>query len=159
MTPAFARAAWLVSVLPIVAGCAGGGPMPAALDTRTENCRWCRMAVSDARLAAQLVAPGEEPSFFDDIGCLASFIKQRAPLPGGTAAFVADHRTKAWIPAARALYTRVPRLETPMGSHLVAHADASSRDADPDARGGSPVTTDEVFGPGVLPHRREAERP
>ena len=33
--------------------------------------RSCRMAVSAAGVAAQVVAPGEEPRFFDDIGCLA----------------------------------------------------------------------------------------
>jgi copper chaperone NosL len=31
----------------------------------------------------------------------------------------------------------MPGLATPTGSHLVAHADAASRDADPEARGGT----------------------
>jgi copper chaperone NosL len=33
-----------------------------------------------------------------------------------------------------------------MGSHLLAHADAASRDADRDAAGGTPLTAAEVFG-------------
>jgi copper chaperone NosL len=60
---------------------------------------------------------------------------------------VADHRTRAWVPAAAAVFTRVPALQTPMGSHLVAHADAASRDADPDAAGGAAVSAAELFGP------------
>jgi copper chaperone NosL len=103
------------------------------------------MAVSSAVFASQLVAPGELPRFFDDLGCLADFLKA-GKAPAGAVAFVADHRTKAWVRADRAVYTRVPGLETPMGSHVVAHADAASRDQDADARGGTPVSAAELFG-------------
>jgi copper chaperone NosL len=128
----------------------GGEPQPSPLDTRNEQCASCRMAVSTAVFASQLVAPGELPRFFDDLGCLADFLKaDRAP--AGAVAFVADHRTRAWVRADRAVYTRVPGLETPMGSHVIAHADAASRDADPDARTGSPVTLADLFGPGGPP--------
>ena len=120
-------------------------PRPAELDTRNDACALCRMAVSDARFAAQLAAPGELPRFFDDIGCLATWLGQQQA-PGGSIAFVADHRTRVWIRADRAVFTRVPGLETPMGSHLIAHADAASRDQDPSARGGAAVAPSEVFG-------------
>ena len=103
------------------------------------------MAVSNARFAAQIVAPGEEPIFFDDIGCLRDYLQQRGARRRA-AAFVADHRTSAWVPAAAAVFTQVPALETPMGSHLIAHATPASRDADPDARGGPPVDASAFFG-------------
>jgi copper chaperone NosL len=96
------------------------------------------------------VAPGELPLFFDDLGCLAAFLKS-GRAPSAAAAFVADHRTKAWLPADRVVYTRVPGLATPMGSHLVAHADAASRDQDPAARGGTPVSAAEILGPAAPP--------
>jgi copper chaperone NosL len=38
-----------------------------------------------------------------------------------------------------------------MSSGIVAHADAASRDADPDAAGGSPVTVRDLFGPNGVP--------
>jgi copper chaperone NosL len=140
----------IVAASVLAAGCGTGAPRPAPLDTRNEQCAHCRMAVSDARFAAQLVAPGELPRFFDDIGCLADFLKgSRAP--AGSAAFVADHRTKAWLPAERAVYTRVPGLQTPMGSHVIAHADAASRDADPDAATGAPVAVGDLLGAGGPP--------
>lgn len=131
----------------------GGPPEPAALDTRNEQCASCRMAVSDARLSSQVVAPGELPRFFDDLGCLADFLKA-GKAPADAVAFVADHRTRAWIRADHAVYTRVPGLETPMGSHVIAHTDAASRDGDADARTGSPVTPSELFGPGGPPAGR-----
>lgn len=140
--------AWLFVAL---AACAQGPPPPAPLDTANEACRHCRMMVSDVHYAAQIVAPAEEPLFFDDIGCLRDFLAQRPSLRKGAIAYVADHRTGAWVPAARAVYTKVETLATPMGSHLIAHADAASREADPAARGGAPLTPRDVFGPAGPP--------
>jgi copper chaperone NosL len=143
MKPALLLAAFLALA------CAAGPPGPAALDTHNEACAWCRMAISDPRSAAQIVAPAEEPKFFDDIGCLGRYLAANRP-PKGAVAYLADHRTRAWLRADAATYTRVA-LETPMGSHLVAHVDAASRDADPDAKGGEPRTAADVFGPGGPP--------
>jgi copper chaperone NosL len=114
------------------------------------------MSVSDPRLAAQLAAASEEPKFFDDIGCLRDYLVHAGDRPDGRTAYVADHRTKEWVPATHALFTKSPTTETPMGSHLIAHADLASRDADPDARGGKPVTAAEIFGPGGPPSFRPA---
>jgi copper chaperone NosL len=140
----------LLALTALSAACVTGTPAPAALDTRNDACSWCRMAISETRFAGQLVAPSEEPRFFDDIGCLGHYVGA-SKLPAGTVAYVADHRTKAWLRAGAALYTSVPSLATPMASHLMAHADAASRDADPDATGGTPRTPADVFGPGGPP--------
>lgn len=149
------RRALLLAGLGLLLGCTSGPPGPAALDTKNEQCAFCRMAVSDPRFAAQLVAPGEEAKFFDDVGCLADYLAQNKPLAKGAVGFVADHQTKAWVRAEQALYTKVPALETPMASHIIAHAGAASRDADPAARGGSPLTLQEVYGPLGPPRQTE----
>lgn len=140
-----------IAVIGLALACAQGPPPPAELDTRNEACAHCRMTVSDARFAAQVVAPGELPRFFDDIGCLADWLMQQRALPADAVAYVADHRTRAWVRADLATYTRVPGLETPMGSHVIAHADAASRDLDPDAGEGAPVARAELFGAAGLP--------
>jgi copper chaperone NosL len=145
------RRALAVLVLGALAACSRGPAAPAGLDTKNESCGWCRMAVSDARFAAQLVSPSEEPRFFDDIGCLATFLKSGGAPAKGQIAYVADHRTKAWVRASAAVYTKKPGLETPMGSGLIAHADAASRGADLDAAGGSPASVRDVFGPNGVP--------
>lgn len=131
----------------LAAACTAGPPRPAALDTKNDACSWCRMAISDVRTAGQLVAPSEEPRFFDDIGCLGEYLAEAKGLPEGGVAYVADHRTRAWVRARAAVYTRVPSFETPMGSHLMAHVDAASRDADPAATGGTARAFADVFGP------------
>ena len=109
------------------------------------------MAVSDGRTAAELVVPGGKPVFFDDIVCLRTWLVRSPAVPPGAVAFVADHRTGSWVRAKQAIYAEVPSLRTPMMSHLVAHADAASRDADPSARDGKPMTAAEVFAPARVP--------
>jgi copper chaperone NosL len=147
------RAALVVSAL-VLAGCRSGPLPPATLDARGDTCGYCRMAVSPAGVAAQVVAPGEEPRFFDDIGCLASFLKEHAEQPPGAIAYVVDHGTRNWVWAAGASYTRVPDLETPMDSHLVAHADERSRRNDAVTARGTATTVADVFGARLPPGAR-----
>ena len=125
--------------------CTRGSPDPAPLDPRNDACASCRMLVSDPRTAAQLVAPGEEPLFFDDVGCLARYLAEHA-VGRRAMAYVADHRTGAWVAASRAVYANQPSASTPMGSHLLAYRDAASRDADPSARGSRAVGLADVYG-------------
>jgi copper chaperone NosL len=101
--------------------------------------------VSNRRFASQIVAPSEEPRFFDDLGCLANYLRDHPSLPNGAIAFVSDHRSGDWVPAWSAVYTRVQTLATPMDSHVVAHVTAASRDADADARGGVVVDVGTFF--------------
>lgn len=139
----------IVTVL--VASCAQGVPEPAALDAANTSCRFCRMVVSDVRFAAQLVAPGAEPEFFDDIGCLRNHVS-KASIPEDAMAYVADHRTGEWAPAVSAIYSRITSGSTPMGGGVIAHRDAASREADPAAAGGQLVTAAELFGPSGPPN-------
>jgi len=104
------------------------------------------MTVSDVHTAAELVAPQEEPLIFDDIGCLRDYLGANPKTAPNSTAFVADHRTGSWVRADQAVYTRVPSLETAMGSHLIAHAGADAQAADPASRGGEPLTATDVFG-------------
>jgi copper chaperone NosL len=129
----------------VLAGCSLSRTTPAALDTSgRESCAFCRMAIVDGTTAAQLVAPGEEPRFFDDLGCLRSYLST-TKLPWKAIVYVADHRTKSWVPLSQAVYARQPALETPMGSQLIAHANAASRARDDAARGATPLSASDVF--------------
>jgi copper chaperone NosL len=128
-----------------------GEPAPEDLVKGRDVCASCRMPVSDPRFAAQITAPGELPQFFDEAGCLADFVKAGSSKASGAVAWVADHRTRAWVRADRAVFTRVPNLQTPMSHHLIAHESAASRDSDPDARDGQPVAFRELFGPSGPP--------
>jgi copper chaperone NosL len=125
--------------------CRSGPPGPATLDTRNEKCASCRMMVSSRVFASQIAAPGEEPRFFDDLGCLATWLEKN-PLPKDAVLYVADHRTSEWVNADHAVFSRVDTLDTPMGSHIVAYADEASRAQDGTARGGTMLTRAEALG-------------
>jgi copper chaperone NosL len=125
-----------------LAGCSSA-VSPADLDVRNDACGHCRMTVSDPRFASQIVSPGEEPRFFDDLGCLRAYLEGHPSLPDGSQVFVASYRTRAWIPAHAAAYLRSDAIETPMGSHYAAFADAAERE--PDAAGGQGLSAAEVF--------------
>jgi copper chaperone NosL len=127
--------------------CAAAEAPPAALDTKNDVCRFCRMPVSDPRLAGQVASPGEEPKFFDDLGCLRDFLRQAGPLPSGSVVYVADHRTGNWIRASKAVFSRCPSQETPMGSHLIAHADLASQRLDAAVSGCVVAPPADVLGP------------
>jgi copper chaperone NosL len=136
--------AWLVLV-PLAAACAAMALEPARIDTANDACHHCRMIVSAVRTAAQIVAPGEEPRIFDDIGCLRDYLA-RAALADDAVRFVADHRTGAWVRAESAVFTKVKSTSTPMGSGIIAHADRGSRDADPAARDGEGIDAGAILG-------------
>jgi len=129
----------------------GGGASPVPIESG-QPCTYCRMTIADVHLGAEVVAPGEEPRFYDDIGCLAHDLEKRA-VPEGGRVFVADYQTGAMVPGETAVYSRVESIATPMMSHYVAHAGESARQSDARVRGGSIHTADELFGSGRLGDR------
>jgi copper chaperone NosL len=130
----------------VALSCARGTPPPAALDAGNVACASCRMIVSDRHFASQIVAPYEEPLFFDDLGCLTRFLAETPASAPGAVTYVADHRTGDWVRADRAVYSTVPTLTAPMGSHVLGHASEESRAADTAAAGGQVVSPADVFG-------------
>lgn len=136
----------VVVVAVSVSACGTKGPGPAALDAQA-TCRSCRMAVADVRFAGQIVAEGREPMFFDDLGCLRGFLANGTDVPATLQVYVADHLTRQWVQAEAAVFTKVEGLDTPMGSGVIAHGNAQSRDADPVAKGGVAVPPLEFLPP------------
>jgi copper chaperone NosL len=131
-----------MKVIPIViwmmtAACANASWGPASIRLREDACAHCRMTLLSLATAAQIVSPQEEPVIFDDVGCLREYL-QRHALADGARVFVADHRSLEWIDASTAVFTQ-STVHTPMSSGVLAHANAASRDADPEARGGDQV--------------------
>ena len=132
----------LIAVLS--AGCLNG-PAPADIRVSEDACAHCRMTLVTQRTAAQIVAPGEDPLIFDEVGCLRDYLASRLA-PFDARVFVADHNTGEWIDATTAVFTKTA-LTTPMATGLIAHANRASRDADPAAEGGEPVDSSAILHP------------
>ncbi len=152
----FVRVAPAAALVLLVAACAGGPPPPIEEGLLGEPCGFCRMVISERPFAAQIVSRSDEPVFFDDIGCLRDYLAGGGKVGRGAMAYVNDHRTGAWVPAGQAIYTRVPTLATPMGSHLVAHANEASRQDDPVTQFDPPRTAAEVFAGARVPGGSDA---
>lgn len=129
---------WVLAAALAASACSGGPPRPAALGLGEDACGSCRMTIVSRATTAQIGRAGDEPVFFDDIGCLRDYLGHGA-IPGDALIYVTDHRTGEWVTARTAVFTRTT-TSTPMASGLLAHAGSRSRDADPAAAGGSQAT-------------------
>ena len=129
----------------VTISCAASTLGPADIRLGEDACAHCRMTIVSTRTAAQIVAPGEEPIMFDELGCLRDYLSQHS-VADGARIFVADHRTGAWIDSSTAVFTKTS-LSTPMSSGIIAHGDQASRDADQDARQGEAVAAASVLQP------------
>ena len=138
---------WALFAAVLVSGaCGPAAPVDPVMGE--DACAHCRMTIVSRATAAQIARAGEEPVFFDDLGCLRDYL-QRQPVPGEVAIYVTDHRSGAWIDARTARYTK-SGTATPMASGLLAHVDEASRDADPEAVRGTRISSREVL---ALPER------
>lgn len=125
----------LLLAVTLVIACAAGELQPAKPDAST-SCAACRMMVSDLRFAGQLIAHGEEPRFFDDIGCMRNYLEDHRS-DAEWRGFVTDYRTHQWTAIERANFWKCKSIETPMASHIVASASKPADDC---------VAMQEVFG-------------
>jgi copper chaperone NosL len=132
----------LLSLLALAMACGGGAPSPVPIVLHEDTCSHCRMAVSQRELAAELVTRQGRVEIFDDIGCLAAWLREHGR-PEGSAAFVVDHRAGEWLAAESATYVASP-LPTPMGSGLSAFADPAAAAAAASELGGEVAGWEEV---------------
>lgn len=131
----WAGVVWLMAA----AACGSASLEPHSLPLDSVDCARCRMMVSDLAHAAQAVAPGEEPRFYDDRGCLAS---HAGTLPAGSRLFVQLDGGAGWIDVRDAFFAVPANARTPMGYGVTAFRDAAgAARAD---RGGRTLRWDDV---------------
>jgi len=101
-------------------GCGPSESEPVDIESG-DVCSFCQMGISQPSFASEIIADGKVYKF-DDLACLNAFkTKHRDTVHGTT--YVMNYATKQWIrfEAATIVATDVA---TPMGSGLVAFADA-----------------------------------
>ncbi len=128
LTAAALEAASALIAALALAACAGGPPEPAPIVLDEDACAYCRMAISQREFAAELVTRQGRVERFDDVGCMAAWLRAHGR-PEGAAAFVVDYRSGEWLPAEDATYVASPALPTPMRSGLAAFADPAAAEA------------------------------
>jgi len=98
-------------------GCGQRALRPEPVPVGQVACTVCGMLVSREDQSAEWIAEGEEPRFYDDIGCLATDPWKAS---GRSARFV--HVGRSWFPAESVFYARPAALTTPMGYGVAAFA-------------------------------------
>jgi copper chaperone NosL len=136
-----AKRSWIALAL-LTAACGSGRLEPVPLPLDRASCAACGMLISDPRAAAQAVVAGEDPRFYDDIGCAAS----DRSLPRTKAQiYVSAGSGARWIKAEAAFFARVPDLRTPMGYGVAAfptRPQAQTSDSQGRARAWSEIQSD-----------------
>jgi copper chaperone NosL len=117
--------------------CAGAGPRAVVLDE--DQCGVCRMEISDARFATQVVTRTGKSHVFDSVECLASYLRG-TPGEEKRTVWVADaERPEQWVAAEEAGYLLGSELRGPMG-HVVAFASPEAASAARSTLGGTTVS-------------------
>jgi copper chaperone NosL len=118
----------LVSAMTFVLANCQSVPEPIAIEAN-DMCAFCRMSITEKRYAAELIDGDGEARKFDDIGCMANFMKQKQNDGTIRATFVMDFEQREWVKAEDALYVRSPEFKTPMSGGIVAFKNESSAQA------------------------------
>lgn len=122
---------------------------PPTLRLGKNECNACGMLISEERCSAAILLTRDgaaDYALFDDIGCLLDFEHNLDPKASITDRFVHDYATKQWLTADHAtfLHADTSSLRTPMGSGIVAFADARAAQEARLKHGGSIVPFEQL---------------
>lgn len=96
---------------------------PQAIEAH-DVCTSCKMAISQARYAAQVVDKDGNAYKFDDIGCLLRYLGEHNLAQHRI--YVMDYESQQWLPAETAAFVKSEAVESPMASGLAAFRDHSA---------------------------------
>ncbi|MEW6622174.1 MAG: nitrous oxide reductase accessory protein NosL [Bacillota bacterium] len=117
------KMAVLILICFFMLGCSSGAgdTSPRSIDPTLDICPVCRMSIVDMHFAAQVINSKKQVESFDDIGCLALYLKRMEPdwKTQGLTIYVKDFNTMEWVLAEEATYTH-GRIDTPMSFGIVA---------------------------------------
>jgi copper chaperone NosL len=130
----------------LLIGCASNSLEPVALAPE-DMCDYCRMIISEKRYAAEFIDSEGQAFKFDDIGCMANFIRSKRTTTKVVARFVMDFDSRQWIRAEDAYYVRSPEVTTPMNGGIIAFNDESKAQEAVGKYHGALLRSRDVFNP------------
>jgi copper chaperone NosL len=124
------------AALVLAAACGSRAPRPIALGS--EICAHCHMTIADPRYTAELITRAGKVYVFDDIGCLAAFVRDSTVPPGQIAGLWVNDITAPgrWLEARSAAFLVRPDAHTPMNTGLMAFPGSRQADSARAAAGG-----------------------
>ncbi|MDR0408602.1 MAG: nitrous oxide reductase accessory protein NosL [Campylobacteraceae bacterium] len=114
----------LLAVCILFLGCENKTDMsPKDIKIDRDICAHCKMVISSANYAAQIVTKDGKHYFFDDIGCALTWLNlQNITIEGEAYIYVADFESTEWIDAKKAYY--IDGANSPMHYGFAAYKNA-----------------------------------
>jgi len=104
--------------------CSQPGPKPIRLNK--DECAYCKMTVTHAPFAAQIMTAKGRQYVFDDLGCMVSYIKEN-PQEKGSEFYIADFTKPAtFLDVHQAKLISSDSLRSPMRGNMAAFSSADS---------------------------------
>lgn len=95
------------------------GPVPVKYGT--DNCQFCKMTISDKRFGAELVTSKGKPYKFDDVHCLAEFLKGNNNLKqDAPKIYFVDFISGELLPSSTAVLYHSESFKSPMNGNIAA---------------------------------------
>ena len=129
----------------LVAACGVTGPVP--LEWEQAGCSHCHMTLADRRFGAEVITKRGRALPFDDTGCAADHLASRdIGLDEVSSVWVIDYlHPDSLIAAEGATFVKSEGFQTPMGSGIIATADAARADSLARAVGGELLSWTQVL--------------
>lgn len=115
--PITSRSAAIAMLCIMLTSCSAG---PQPIKVGKDACTFCKMTVTDARFACEIITDKGRVMVFDDLHCLFSYQKQQKD-KGATEVWISSFTDKEkLIPAGTAVFLSSPNLKSPMGGNIAA---------------------------------------
>jgi copper chaperone NosL len=117
------RVAAVIMMMPLFLTSCSSGPRPIKLGE--EGCTFCKMTISDKKFGAELVTDKGKVFVYDDLHCLAEYMKQN-PQNSNSDIYVAAFESGELIRSDKAVYLKSEAFKSPMGSNIAAFSSAEA---------------------------------
>ena len=100
----------------------GCNPKPEKISLRKDNCAECKMTIMDARFSAEIVTKKGKVYKFDDVHCVASFLKRRGvEMDNIHQTLFSDYnKSNEFVKVSAAEFVVSSQLKSPMGGNAAA---------------------------------------
>lgn len=97
---------------------------PAAFNIGKDNCDDCKMTIMDAKFGGEIITKKGRVYKFDDVHCLANFMKSNTVKQEDIAqtVFINYAQPNTFLPSASSFFVVSPQLKSPMNSNAAAFA-------------------------------------
>ncbi|MGZ5253505.1 MAG: nitrous oxide reductase accessory protein NosL [Flavitalea sp.] len=113
----------ILLLIPLFLTSCSSGPRP--IKVGEDACTFCKMTVTDKKFGAELVTDKGKVFVYDDLHCLAEYVKQNPDLTNSDY-YVTSFESGDLIKSDKAVYLKSELLKSPMGSNIAAFSSAES---------------------------------